>query len=490
MAFWKTAAAILAVGIAIWYFPGAPRPDRENYDCIVHVLPMQDMIQSRSIAVSKHRDAVSKFDIEKKTTMRILGVLGIFNKGKTWLINRIFNQSMHTGDLAPTRGLSIHYDRETEWLVVDTAGSQATVSFKDSDSSAHEGVLHEQARMEILIQSLVTALSDVIIYVVSDMTWREQMNIFHAFQKYISNDEDSDAEHSDKSHHRLHNQLLVAHNMKSTKSIKEAQDLFDRQIAQKHHGTADLDMNKLVLHANYGASHRGGDRPEKVTYYGFAEEGTEAGEQFNARNAEYLLAGMNTLVSTATERIFKVDLEKELAVLFEKSAYVVEGNGCNATHDRLGLSYISQNRTFCLYPNSRKCEIKLKRERGYNSVGDFTTQDATFLAPVGLDNVWMLEDRVYFQIPVPGVRLSDVQILLENGVYFVAVRRIGDPRFQKRVDRTPKLSERVGAYKARLPFQKEIVKGSIKKDIRDGMLEISGQLRKASPPKTAAGASR
>jgi len=170
---------------------------RTDYDAIAMFTSLSSFAQSNEFDILK--SVCSKFDIASPQDVRIVAVVGLFDKGKTFLINMLFGKSLASGKIYSTQGLSFLYVPDRRMLVVDTAGIQSTVSFRPE--SGVEPIVDAQTTEGFLFE-LISRISDQLIFVVSYFTWLEQ--------KYVSM-----FHNKDKIHGR-HRELLVVHNLRTT----------------------------------------------------------------------------------------------------------------------------------------------------------------------------------------------------------------------------------------------------------------------------------
>merc|ERR1719336_1301736 len=114
-------------------------------------------------------------------------------------------------DHAEARGL-------VQLPVIDAKGLQAPVSYKS------KGVrqLVDASQTEIFLFELVSRIAHYVIFVVNDFTWTEQRHVVQLHQKYVQS--------------KRENQLIVLHNLRTTRSVREAEELFRKQVASKYEG--------------------------------------------------------------------------------------------------------------------------------------------------------------------------------------------------------------------------------------------------------------
>merc|ERR1719399_960095 len=99
----------------------------DSYDAIVKIYSVSSFIDTAQIQVLQA--AKAHFNITEKLRCRIVAVVGLFDKGKTFLINKLFGKNLPSGKLFSTHGLSFVWVKERRMLILDSAGVQSPVSY-------------------------------------------------------------------------------------------------------------------------------------------------------------------------------------------------------------------------------------------------------------------------------------------------------------------------------------------------------------------------
>ena len=200
--------------------------------------------------------------------VRVISVVGLFNKGKAFLLNKLFGLQLPSGKTQVTQGLSFVYVKEHKMLLVDSPGVQSTVSYK---SDSVDRVVDAQST-ETFIFELVSQISDHIIFVVNDFTSFEQAKV-QMFEK---------KEQSQRSG-KPARELIVVHNLCDTQTVEDAEKLFRRQITSRYDGV-ESHLGKLFFIA------RGHPPVTAVHHFAICQDGSPAGKAFNHNNFQLLLA--------------------------------------------------------------------------------------------------------------------------------------------------------------------------------------------------------
>ena len=187
------------------------------YDAVLAFESLSDFLTTGEIEFLQA--AESKFDFTKESRYRIVAVVGLFDKGKTWLTNKLFGKNLPSGKLCSTRGISFLWIEDLEMLVLDSAGVQRPVSHCEGAVQS----IQDARSTESLMFEMISRIADYMIFVVNDFTWFEQEYVSMLHRKYV------------QSHQ--HKELIVVHNLRMTSEPAEAEHLFHQQIKKCYKGS-------------------------------------------------------------------------------------------------------------------------------------------------------------------------------------------------------------------------------------------------------------
>ncbi len=94
-----------------------------------------------------------------------MAVVGLYDKGKTFVLNSLTKQNLPSGKKVSTKGICFKYvnmDEGTKLILLDTAGSYSPVKIQNEMS------IIEKEATELFILDLVFEMSDYFICVVSN----------------------------------------------------------------------------------------------------------------------------------------------------------------------------------------------------------------------------------------------------------------------------------------------------------------------------------
>ena len=136
--------------------------------------------------------------LDRSEAVRV-GVLGLFNGGKTFVLNQLFELQLPSSRRVATRGISLRrapLGGCLHTMLIDTEGSYAPVQ------SQQPGAMAARLETEALIEHLTVRLSDYLLYVVDDFTSVDQRAV-HRLCRLLSERRAGFAE------------LIVIHNMRT-----------------------------------------------------------------------------------------------------------------------------------------------------------------------------------------------------------------------------------------------------------------------------------
>ena len=125
--------------------------------------------------------------IDKTKEISIIGFLGSENTGKTYILNKLYENSPFTSE---TKGIGLKYSKNMKFLYIDPKGFRSPVSYYDKelleryfiskdelDEETKENMRKERIITELFIKDFIFEVSNVIIYVVGVLNQNEQEEI-------------------------------------------------------------------------------------------------------------------------------------------------------------------------------------------------------------------------------------------------------------------------------------------------------------------------
>ncbi|KRX05357.1 P-loop containing nucleoside triphosphate hydrolase [Pseudocohnilembus persalinus] len=146
-----------------------------------------------------------------------VAVVGLYDKGKTFVLNNLTQSSLPSGKKCTTKGVSfknVNVDNGTNLILVDTAGSYSPVQIKNDLS------IVEKEATETFLQDLVFEISDYFICVVNDFTSLDQ--------RYL----DRISRNLQNSTSKTFREIIVIHNLKEVESQEILEHAWENQVTQ------------------------------------------------------------------------------------------------------------------------------------------------------------------------------------------------------------------------------------------------------------------
>jgi len=158
------------------------------------------------------------------------GIVGFYNKGKTFIFNRLTNNHLPSGYDKTTDFLAI---KQVEisgdpYIILDSAGKGQPINMQNNEEHVN------RAAVEDMLDCIMASLADYFIIVVNDLTWSDQLfisKIVHQFNKQRANDQ---------------TKLIVIHNWYHI-SLSQLVPHFEQYVARNYKGRTNRNLDELNL---------------------------------------------------------------------------------------------------------------------------------------------------------------------------------------------------------------------------------------------------
>jgi HSP20 family molecular chaperone IbpA/GTPase SAR1 family protein len=149
-------------------------------------------------------------------SLPIVAVMGLYNKGKTFLLNRLGRTSFGSDKRTHTSGISIKYSYKDElkMLILDTAGFQSPLVCNEIDSLEQSIALRTAS--EYFQRDIIYNMADVLIIVLNDLTYSDQSFIYTISQTLKQQ--------------KSNKKFFIIHNFKDVCDMNEAIELWREQV--------------------------------------------------------------------------------------------------------------------------------------------------------------------------------------------------------------------------------------------------------------------
>jgi len=169
----------------------------EFYDVVINIKSIYSLLTPEGWPIKWNNKRKEIFNKIKDKELFKIGVLGNGNIGKSFLLSRLLKDPIPSGYSVITEGLSIKYNDEIGYTILDSAGLQTPLinervkendenehnldlkknlreSYLEKDFKEYENLYKDKTQTENFIQNLILYLSDMLLIVVGKITFNEQ----------------------------------------------------------------------------------------------------------------------------------------------------------------------------------------------------------------------------------------------------------------------------------------------------------------------------
>jgi len=165
----------------------------------------------------------------------VIAVVGLYDKGKTFVLNQITGSNLPSGKKCTTKGLSFKNINveSTNFTLLDSAGSYSPVKVTNELSVA------QREATELFLNDLIFDLSDYFICVVNDFTSLDQRYL-DKLTRSLNNST------------KVFREVIVVHNLKEVTSAQVLAYVWDSQVTQIYSGGARMSTQVAAVNPNTG----------------------------------------------------------------------------------------------------------------------------------------------------------------------------------------------------------------------------------------------
>ena len=230
-------------------------------------------------------------------------MLGNGNVGKSFLLSRLFNKKIPSGYSVVTEGLSLKFNEERGYVIIDSAGLQTPLindnkeflgninqskneedeksNTNETEFKKYENLYRDKTQTENFIQNLIIYTSDMILIVVGKLTFNEQ-RLINKIKKEI--------ELVPKNEHRKR-QIYIIHNLINFQTKSQVKDHIENTLFK----SASFKLKEIPyieMKSNYNGRplyvEKENGNGIQVYHLFMARESTEAGDYYNNYTYEIL----------------------------------------------------------------------------------------------------------------------------------------------------------------------------------------------------------
>jgi len=357
----------------------------EYYDVIVDISSINSLKSvGWQIKYNKERKETYQKIISEETIK--IGVLGINNVGKSFLLSKIVKMDIPTGYSIETKGISIKYSKEEGEekgiCILDSAGFETPLLNEDNSKNIEnikevenqedkknielenalkyneeeDNLAKDKAQTERFIEQLIISLSDMIILVVGKLTRTEQ-KLITRIKNIVKKNEKNKIR-----------SIIIIHNLAQYHTIKEVENHISQYLFRS--ATFKL-LEKQVIGIEkyskriYFVEKTEGNEELEIFHYIMAKEGTEAGKYYNELTYELIRSQYNNFNKRKI-----IDIPKQIINLFSELSSEIFG-------ERLSCQISEKNENKIELSNGD--QKKDEKKSNFNLQNTYTDQDGNYL---------------------------------------------------------------------------------------------------------------
>ncbi len=306
----------------------------EYYDVVVDINSIFSLKNEgwRILYNERRKEIYQKIISEQ--TMKI-GVLGLNNVGKSYLLSKIVKVDIPTGYSIETKGISIKYSEENEGAekgicILDSAGFETPLlknenknennnNEKKSENELENNLKYDsftnelsrdKAQTERFIEQLIISLSDMLIIVIGKLTRTEQ-RLISRIKNLVKKNETNKIK-----------SIIIVHNLAQYHKNEEIKNHIEQYLLKS--ATFNLIKQKCIGDKKYENKCyyvEEKDQEDLETYhYIMAKEGTEAGKEYNNFTMDLIKSQFNSFNQRK-----KINIPEEIIKLFSQLSTEILG---------------------------------------------------------------------------------------------------------------------------------------------------------------------
>ena len=296
--------------------------------CIDSILGIETGWKVKSTQIGK--DLYEKM---KDNPIVKVGVVGLRNKGKSWLLQKFLNKTLPKGTSIKTEGLSIKFPNEEDiknnrnYILLDSAGSEVPLLDnekyirklkKEEALNQLECIAKDKTLTELFLQRFIISSSDMLLLVVGVLTYPEQ-KLLNRIQKTLKNLKNK----------KICTKLFVIHNLESFVEIVQVKEYIEEYL--KHSATFELKETHFIRTGNkeikimkndiyFVETFNNEDESSlQVFHLIMANEFSEAGEYYNEFSINFLKEQLNSFTNIKNFPV--IEKIKENFIKFSEEAF-------------------------------------------------------------------------------------------------------------------------------------------------------------------------
>lgn len=245
------------------------------YDVILHIGKLNDLLKDGwkfTIPNNlRQQPPESKTPIAEYRNSLLVGMLGSYNRGKSFLLNRLCKTQFPSGRLVSTEGISIAGPREAckNVTFIDTAGTDTPITRND---------LEDKRAVEALLREIVLHLCSYIIIVTNRLHLTDQIYMQEVLD-YCSKISTSSRP-----------EIIFVHNLLDLESEEDVENVIRKEI-QGILGAEAVTIQQRVERLNKDLRmFRSSFKDIILSHFILAKDGSRAGNKWNEQTLDSLMS--------------------------------------------------------------------------------------------------------------------------------------------------------------------------------------------------------
>mmetsp|Transcript_3483 Transcript_3483/g.5205 ORF Transcript_3483/g.5205 Transcript_3483/m.5205 type:complete len:700 (+) Transcript_3483:206-2305(+) len=424
------------------------------YDWVVDIRLLSELASKGwKVAISKKfKDKWSKERKSRSTKFEgaVVGVVGLYDKGKTFVLNQITRARLPSGKKVSTNGLSFkHVNVESsKFILLDSAGSYSPVKVQNELSVA------QKEATEHFLMDLIFDLSDYFICVVNDFTSLDQRYL-DKLMRLLQNS------------NKTFREVIVVHNLKEVTHERVLDHIWRDQVT---HVYADgCNMNTMVA----ARDHTGQLKNKKVTWFKtrfsrhviLANHDSDLGRKVNPW-ATALLRYWLKSVFVPVDREFKVintvvqRATKRLQIFLQRPVELVLHPGKDEQTMYIKPKLNEDN------PKESENAFQLP-QIALDATGLMLARPDSYMPPV---DILLTPERYTVLVDIPGMTANDVSLSRKNVITIMKGKR--SPPYDRKDVSVIKQERRYGEFTLTFNIPQQYERKWVSCSVEEGVLQM------------------
>ncbi|KAL1507416.1 hypothetical protein AB1Y20_008257 [Prymnesium parvum] len=383
----------------------------------------------------------------------VVAVLGLFDKGKTFVLNHLTESQLPSGKKVSTKGLSFKHVRVegTKFIVLDSEGSYAPVKVENDRSVV------EKEMSEHFIRDVIFQLADYFLCVVNDFTSLDQ--------RYL----DKLTRNLQNSKRKVFKEVIVVHNCKTVMEQSVLEYIFQSQVTHVY-GRGRLHSTRVAAVNPSTEQLEERDvqwfKTDSSRHVLLANEDCELGEQTNPWVFALLKFWLKAVFVPVNRKISVLQSVLQSCNLRLSSYFKAHPDlTITNTEDPLVKKIRTRRRT---ESDEHKSSSMRLQQTSVDASGLMLTRPNSFVPAVDI-----VKEKTYtVYMDVPGMTKEDIRLSRQNVTTIVKGCRM-PPYPEMQVQKLVKLERKYGEFTQAFKVPQEYERKWHSVEVRNGVLKIT-----------------